>query len=420
MAVVVVAVRLCCTIFRKTYTQSDYATYYWYSGGSRSGVSSMIVYRVFLVLTILHHILGGARANAGATELTTTTVGNALPNHIESRTRIVGGFNALEGRFPYGEVSLEGWRGRHQCGGSVVAKDMILTAGHCMRYFSVVKVGEYDKSNTVTAAGIQIFSSIEKIRHPDFEASMFRNDVMLVKLDGIIEGIVPVRLNQDEMKPSTSSVLTLIGWGTVDVSTKTSKSGDGTFPEVLQQASLPYIPNSVCESSSYDGHSLYRDEIFDEMMCAGTTGVDACSGDSGSPLLVKGSSAEKDVQVGLVSWGHGCGKYPGVYSRISHLVPWIRKEICWRSINPPSYLQCQPEERGPYSPTLSPSPTVDGGTNQVSGLNNLGIDGSSSMENNPILPSNDVNHSAAFSSLYNILVVVGTTTAVCVVLFDFF
>ena len=51
-------------------------------------------------------------------------------------------------------------------------------------------------------------------------------------------------------------------------------------------------------------------------MCVGASdGRDAFQGDSDGPILDR----ERQVLVGLVSWGNSCGDdgYPGVYSRIS-------------------------------------------------------------------------------------------------------
>lgn len=45
--------------------------------------------------------------------------------------KVVGGEDALEGSAPY-QVSLQSIEKRHNCGGAIVHKRFILTAGHCL------------------------------------------------------------------------------------------------------------------------------------------------------------------------------------------------------------------------------------------------------------------------------------------------
>ena len=57
------------------------------------------------------------------------------------------------------------------------------------------------------------------------------------------------------------------------------------------------------------------------MICAGDLtggGIDACQGDSGGPL-VRRDAGGAFVEVGIVSFGYGCGRsgYPGVYTQVS-------------------------------------------------------------------------------------------------------
>ncbi|GBP11667.1 Tryptase [Eumeta japonica] len=50
-------------------------------------------------------------------------------------------------------------------------------------------------------------------------------------------------------------------------------------------------------------------------------------GDSGGPLMV--SAGGRWTQIGVVSFGNKCGEpgYPGVYTRVSHYLPWLRQQL---------------------------------------------------------------------------------------------
>ena len=93
----------------------------------------------------------------------------------------------------------------------------------------------------------------------------------------------------------------------------------------LREVRVSFIRNKTCRKQKAYGYNFYpKYEI-----CAGTMkgGRDACQGDSGGPLVrtIKGVRR----QVGIVSWGDGCAKRnkPGIYARVSQLLPWIRSTI---------------------------------------------------------------------------------------------
>ncbi|CAM1323463.1 Uncharacterised protein g8402 [Pycnogonum litorale] len=93
------------------------------------------------------------------------------------------------------------------------------------------------------------------------------------------------------------------------------------------QARTPFVSTKTCiDGYKSVGHPL---TVTNYMYCAGYKEgkIDACSGDSGGPMVFKGSSTGRWTQEGIVSWGspNGCGKTNqyGGYARIEVFMNWI-------------------------------------------------------------------------------------------------
>ena len=104
---------------------------------------------------------------------------------------------------------------------------------------------------------------------------------------------------------------------------------DGPVSDQLQMVKLPIISNRECMEWYYrSGTRQFIPEYT--FLCAGweSGGRDACSGDSGGPLITFREDGRAEV-VGIVSWGIGCGDKgrPGVYTRVTQYVPWIQETI---------------------------------------------------------------------------------------------
>ena len=204
-------------------------------------------------------------------------------------TRIHGGWNSKEDRYSYAQVNLKWQLEGHQCGGSVVAPDMILTAGHCKESFDKIEIGKHEK-NDITDLSEEFDPDFE-ILHPDFDEETTRFDVMLVKLKGTTTMATPVRLNKDEALPPNGMMLTVIGMG---------YNGIWELPNVFQETNVQYQVNDQCEKIVDENEITLKGDLYPDMLCAGSEGRDSCYGDSGSPLVLKGSNEQEDIQVGVV------------------------------------------------------------------------------------------------------------------------
>ncbi|CAB3224787.1 unnamed protein product [Arctia plantaginis] len=252
-------------------------------------------------------------------------------------SRVVGGINAKLGDFPW--MALLGYKSRRGgtswlCGGSLISSHHILTAAHCIHNHEndlyVVRLGELDLAREDEGATPLDVMIKQKIKHAEYSATSFTNDIGILILDRNVEFtdlIRPICIPKDsELRARSFEDYTplIAGWGHTEF-----RGPSATHLQVLQ---LPVVSNDFCTQA----YAAYKAQKIDErVLCAGYKkgGKDACQGDSGGPLMQPiWSPVEYKTyffQIGVVSYGRKCAEagFPGVYSRITHFVNWIEEQI---------------------------------------------------------------------------------------------
>lgn len=238
---------------------------------------------------------------------------NAHAKSDKLHMNIVGGVEASHGEFPF-IVSLQANYMGHFCGGSLIKKNWVLTAGHCVSgKIDKVVIGLHDQKSATNAESISVK---RVIRHPNYDAETTDYDFALLELaqDSRFE---PISLNTAEIDiPLTNSPIlaTVAGWGATN-------ENSYNLPNLLQKVDVPLISKQNCNKD-------YNGVITDRMLCAGYDrgGKDSCQGDSGGPLVADADDNQRYL-IGVVSWGEGCARAgkPGVYSKVSAAIAWINQ-----------------------------------------------------------------------------------------------
>ena len=279
--------------------------------------------------------------------------GNVPHRDLAPDTRIIGGSEPDVGRYSYA-VSLQDDLG-HFCGGSLIAKDVVLTAAHCQGGEYKVVIGRHSLDDN---DGDEIDEYVE-IPHPMYDYRVTDNDFNLLFLNRPTTANVKlVKLNSDTSVPIVDAPVTVMGWG------DTVAADDiQILSDTLMAAEVNVILNQECDDSEgvIEGwYYSYNGLITNNMLCAKARNHDSCQGDSGGPLVIRGNDFNdaSDTQVGVVSWGFGCASqlFPGVYSRVSSAYDWIKEEVCKRSLNPPTYFECDDGNIGGGDIDSDPSP----------------------------------------------------------------
>jgi secreted trypsin-like serine protease len=182
------------------------------------------------------------------------------------------------------------------CTGAAIARDLVLTAGHCVEADTHYKIVEFDAAHQP-----QLLDVRETARHPQFDMKTLNGhrataDVALLKLaHPLPRDIVPAALAVGAHTPQVGETLTVYGYGV-------AIRDDGKSGGTLRAARLGV--------TGQPGTLQIR--LIDPATGGTAAGLGACTGDSGAPVF------EGDALIGVVSWSTGpnltagCGGMTGV------------------------------------------------------------------------------------------------------------
>ena len=193
------------------------------------------------------------------------------------------------------EVMIVGSHGT-SCTGTAIARDLVLTAGHCIEADTTYKVVEFDAARQPRLLDVR-----EVARHPQFNLqTLFAHrataDVALLKMARPLPAdVLPATLGNAAAAPQVGETLTVVGYGV-------AIRGNGKTGGTLRAARL-----SV---TGRPGNLQIR--LVDPATGGAREGLGACTGDSGAPVFAG------TALIGVVSWStgpnmsDGCGGLTGV------------------------------------------------------------------------------------------------------------
>ena len=202
------------------------------------------------------------------------------------------------GEFARAAVMIVGSRGNF-CTGTLIAKDLVLTAAHCVPSGSDYKLVQFDAQRQPN-----LRDTLRVERHPQFSQQTFDNhrataDVALIKLAAPVQNAAQATLFGGAFAVAPGDRFAVAGYGLAE-------RGNGKTGGALRAASLV--------ATGKPGNLQIR--LVDPAAKGERAGLGACTGDSGAPVFR--DDGGRFLVIGVVSWStgpngtEGCGGLTGV------------------------------------------------------------------------------------------------------------
>ncbi|XP_036097762.1 neutrophil elastase [Molossus molossus] len=219
-------------------------------------------------------------------------------------SKIVGGRQAQPHAWPF-MVSLQ-QRGRHFCGGTLVAPNFVMSAAHCVngRNFQSVQVVLGAHNLRKREPTRQLFS-VQQVFENGFDAQRLLNDIVILQLNGsatINANVQVARLPEQDQGVGNGVRCLAMGWGQLGTNRPP--------PRVLQQLNVTVV-TSLCRSTNVCTLVPRR-----------RAGI--CFGDSGGPLVCNGLIHGIDS---FIRGSCGSGFYPDAFAPVAQFSNWINSII---------------------------------------------------------------------------------------------
>lgn len=235
----------------------------------------------------------------------------ALARRTRGGERVLGGKVVPAAEFM--DCVAVGSDAKWGCTGTLIAKNVVITAGHCADFATRVYFGtDVDKPGKVVRVKT-------KVRHPQYHKAK-HNDLLVLILEQAVETVAPRKLATKAIVDAATDGR-VVGFGATDA--------NGTFGYGIKRFVDVPVASTACRGQvdGNDDSVTYGCDVGLELV-AGRPLLeqDSCNGDSGGPFYVLDKKGAW-VLAGATSRAtdssmHGCGD-GGVYVRIDRYRRWI-------------------------------------------------------------------------------------------------